>query len=349
MGSIECTPSGTWKARYRDLQGRSRRKHFKVRRDAELFLAAMQVDRHRGLWIDPAAEIITPAGQRGREVVPCCWQRRGPIGLASDTSAVNRRFRVLRMVMGTAVAAEVIARSPTTGIMPPPVPVREMRFLSAGEVRALAEAMHPWFRTWVYFAAYTGLRWSEMLGLRRRDIDLVRGRVRVQRQVIEVQSRFVEFGPLKTAASRRSVTLPGFLVEMLSEQLTERAQPGADGLVFVNTAGHTPHASSFRSQLWAGACRRAGVRWHDLRHAAVALAIERGAHAKAIQERMGHSSIKVTLDRYGHILPTIEQRIADGLDDSYHQALKRPSEDTARAQPVSSSHAPATPPTVVGK
>jgi integrase len=103
-----------------------------------------------------------------------------------------------------------------------------------------------------------------------------------------------------------------------------RSQPGVNGLVFVNTAGHAPHASSFNSQVWARARRATGLeglRWHDLRHTAVALAVERGAHAKVIQERMGHASVKVTLDRYGHVLPSIEDKIAAGLDQSYHEAL----------------------------
>lgn len=117
----------------------------------------------------------------------------------------------------------------------------------------------------------------------------------------------------------------------LEEQLVELTQAGVDGYVYVNTAGHTPHASSFNGQVWAGARRRAGlegIRWHDLRHTTVALAIEQGAHAKAIQERMGHASVKVTLDRYGHILPSIERRLAGGLDDVYRQSLARHGEGT---------------------
>jgi integrase len=105
--------------------------------------------------------------------------------------------------------------------------------------------------------------------------------------------------------------------------LAERAQPGPDGLVFVNTVGNPPHASGFNAFTWARAKRRAGVegvRWHDLRHTAVALAIEQGAHAKAIQERMGHASVSVTLDRYGHLLPSLGERVADGLDSAFRSA-----------------------------
>jgi integrase len=89
-----------------------------------------------------------------------------------------------------------------------------------------------------------------MLGLRRRDVDLLRGHLRVEQQIIEVRSKFLGFGPVKIDAGRRTVTMPKFLVEMMDDQLAERGQPGKDGLVFVNTAGHSPHASSFNGQTW---------------------------------------------------------------------------------------------------
>jgi hypothetical protein len=84
-----------------------------------------------------------------------------------------------------------------------------------------------------------------------------------------------------------------------------------------------------------------GLRFHDLRHTAVALAIAQGAHVKAIQMRMGHSSAQVTLDRYGHLFPELDTQIAAGLDDTYRGALKLVrggSEDTARTQRTRVGH-----------
>jgi integrase len=114
---------------------------------------------------------------------------------------------------------------------------------------------------------------------------------------------------------------------MLEEQLAERAQPGVDGLVFVNTRGDPPHSSSFASQTWRKARVAAGqseLRWHHLRHTAVALAIAQGAHPKTIQERMGHASITVTLDRYGHLFPALGRQVADELDTVYRESLAAP-------------------------
>src|SRR5215211_8363397 len=222
MGSIERTASGSWKARYRDPQGRSRRRSFARRRDAELFLASVEVDVARGEWVDPVGGRMSFAAwvaewsettvhlraatrvRNERDLRLHILPSFGDMALAEITprhirawlsqmaavgagaSALNRRFRVLRMIMNAAVANELVARSPTRGVKPPAPPREEMRFLSAVEVRELAEVTHPWFRTWIYFAAYTGLRWSEMLGLRRKDVDLPRGVVRVEQQLIEV-------------------------------------------------------------------------------------------------------------------------------------------------------------------
>jgi len=238
-------------------------------------------------------------------------------------SAIRRRFSAFRKIMGDAVAMETIAGSPCRGVTPPAEERLDIRVLSAAEVAELAAAMPKWCATWVWVAAFTGLRWSEMIGLRRCDIDLLRRASTVRRQIIEVGSRFEGFGELKKNAAKRTIDLPAFLCEMLETQLEDRAQPGLEGLVFVNTRGNPPHLSSFTSQTWRTARDKVGrpdLRWHDLRHTAVALAIANGAHPKAIQERMGHASITITLDRYGHLFPSIGLPVADGLEATYRAA-----------------------------
>jgi integrase len=242
-------------------------------------------------------------------------------------SSIRRRFSVFRKVMGDAVAMEMIARSPCRGVRPPADTKLDITVLSAEEIAELAAAMPAWCRSWVWVAAYTGLRWSEMIGLQRRDVDPLRRTITVRRQIVEVSSRFEGFGEPKTAAGRRTIDVPRFLCEILEEQLAERSQPGPQGLVFVNTRGNPPHLSSFSSQAWKKAREaigRSDLRWHDLRHTAVALAIANGAHPKAIQERMGHSSITVTLDRYGHLFPSLGVAVADGLEETYRAALEAP-------------------------
>ena len=90
-----------------------------------------------------------------------------------SAASVHRAFRLLRRIMNVAVQAEVIAKSPTAGVKPPSVPQNEMRFCSPAQVADLASAIDPWYACLVYTAAYTGLRWGELVGLKRKRVDLL--------------------------------------------------------------------------------------------------------------------------------------------------------------------------------
>ena len=210
-----------------------------------------------------------------------------------------------------------------------------MRFLTADEVAQLAEAAGPEYSTLVFTAAYTGLRWGELAGLRVERVNLLRRSLAVVEQLNELSGAF-SWGPPKTAAGTRSVTLPMTLVELLETQLT-RPEVVRSGLVFPTPLGEPMRRSNFTRRAWVPATTaigQEGLRFHDLRHTAVALAIQQGAHPKAIQERLGHSSVTVTLDRYGHLYQGLDGDLADGLDAVLRNsrgltAAWRPSEDLA--------------------
>ena len=106
---------------------------------------------------------------------------------------------------------------------------------------------------------------------------------------------------------------------MFADHLERFAQPGLDGLVFPNRAGNPLISSSFHTNYFKPALEKARVacRFHDLRHTSVALAIAAGSHPKAIQTRMGHSSINVTLDRYGHLFPELDEAIATAFGERF--------------------------------
>ena len=141
-------------------------------------------------------------------------------------------------------------------------------------------------------------------------------------QLTEVNGTLA-FGPPKTAAGRRRVALPAFLADLLKGHLAKHAEPGPSGLVFPASDGGPMRRSNFRRRHWEQATRRAGLdglRFHDLRHTAVALAIEAGAHPRALMEHLGHSSVNVTLGRYGHLLPGQDEAIAARLETAFHSA-----------------------------
>lgn len=360
MAHVEKRGPGRWRARYRGPDGRERSQTFARRVDAERWLAGVTVSTAKGEWIDPALGRVTFAEWTERwaptivDLRPNTLSRDlgmvrthlipafGPVPLAklttvdvaawvaAQTSAgrlapatVRKAGQILAKIMRSAVDSGLIARSPCTSVKLPAEGSREMRFLSPAELIALVDAIDEHYRVLVLTAAHAGLRWGELAGLRVARVDPLRRTVTVTEQLTELDGR-LSFGPPKTAASRRSVSLPSFLVQALSEQIGGRAEPGPAGLVFPAPVGGPMRRSNFRRRAWLPATQRAGLdglRFHDLRHTAVALAIAQGGHAKAIQERMGHSSVTVTLDRYGHLFEGLDERIAERLDAMWRDAL----------------------------
>lgn len=355
MAHVEKRGTSRWRARYRGPDGRERSRTFSRRVDAERWLSAAELSKARGEWIDPALGRCTFAiwvdewsstivdlrpSTRDRDLrairvhlIPVF----GDVPLAKITNPMVRRFiadmldagthspatvrkvgQILTKVMRGAVEAGLIPRSPCEGLRLPAEGRRQMRFLTAEQVADLAATVGPDWSCLIYTAAYTGLRWGELAGLRRARVDLDRRVIEVVEQLNEFSGR-IEWGPPKTATGQRAVSLPGGLVELLAEQLA-RPMVERSGLVFPTPLGEPMRRSNFARRVWAPAVQGLefeGLRFHDLRHTAVALAISTGAHPKALQERMGHSSVTVTLDRYGHLYEGLDAAIAEGLNGAF--------------------------------
>jgi integrase len=353
MAHIEKRGPSRYRARYRGADGREHSKTFQRKADAERFLVEVEAQKTKGLWTDPAAARITvrewaERWSTGRRNVRSSTQTRdeglvrnhilpalGQIRLGSLAAVDIERFlqtveapgrlspatvrkvgQVLRKMLSDAVRSGIIARSPADAVALPQESAQEMRFLTAEEVAALVQEVDPVYRPLILTACFAGLRWGELAGLRTQKVDLLRRKIHVVEQMTEVGG-VLRWGPPKTDASKRSVSVPVALAQVLEEQL-KRPDVYVSGLVFPSTAGTPLRRSNFRRRVWGPATLRRGLeglRFHDLRHTAVALAIEQGAHPKTIQARMGHSSISVTLDRYGHLFPALDEQVADRLDE----------------------------------
>lgn len=205
-----------------------------------------------------------------------------------------------------------------------------MRFLTPNEVAHLAnEAEH--HRVLVLTAAYTGLRWGEVAALKRESVNHLLAKTVTVTQTLSEVGGHVAFGPPKTAAARRTVSLPGFLRDELSRHMN--AQDG--DLIFAGTEGGPLRRTNFRRRDWLPAVRRSvgePLRFHDLRHTHVALLIEQDEHPKVIADRLGHTSARVVLDRYGHLFEGLDAAAADRLDTAYSQTLAastRPNSDAS--------------------
>ncbi|MDH3308303.1 MAG: site-specific integrase, partial [Acidimicrobiia bacterium] len=346
-----------WQVRYVDPGKRERSKTFRRKVDAEKFLIQVESQKQRGEWIDPdlaatpfadwAHSWITTRthlkpktldGYRSLlriHIVP----RFGAVrldridGLSIEqwvadmqeaglsASRIRQAHRVLSQILKAAVRARYIPANPAEGIPLPRKPRREQLFVNPVEVDRLADAVDARYRALIYVLSYGGLRWGEAAALRVKRVDVLRGRVDVNESLAEVGGD-LHFGSTKNHRNR-TVIIPAFLREMLNEHMVTFCGSDPDGLVFTASNGSAMRNSNFTKNVWQPAIAEAQLperlRIHDLRHTAAALLISQGAHPEAIKRHLGHSSIVVTMDVYGHLFPSEAESLAEALDSLYAQ------------------------------
>lgn len=183
----------------------------------------------------------------------------------------------------------------------------------------------------VLLAVTTGLRRGEILGLRWEDVNL-RTSVLTVRQPLEQTKGGIALKQPKTQKARRTVALPQLSVEALryrkKEQAKERLLFGPDynghGLVLARADGSPWKPDSFTSS-YRSLVRRLGlshIRFHDLRHTHATQLLRQGVHPKVVSERLGHSTVGITLDVYSHVLPGMQEDAAHRVDVALRTALQ---------------------------
>jgi integrase len=224
-------------------------------------------------------------------------------------STVRQVFIVLRLGLDGAVRDQLIATNPASRVKRPGVTAREAVHLSAADVTALLKACEEsrYHRALVLISA-TGLRRGEALALPWSAVDLEAGALRVTATVGRIDGELVVSTP-KTAKSRRTVPLDPAVVTMLRKHRTEQkaeqlaAHVWTDqGLVFTDETGGLvdPRTVLRVLQDAAAGLKMTGVGLHTLRHSAAVDWLENGIHIKQVADLLGHSSIAITGDVYGH-------------------------------------------------
>ena len=245
--------------------------------------------------------------------------------------SVLHAHRVLKEALEHAVTQGYIARNPCQALTPPRPERKEMRWLNLQELqRVLAAAQETPYYAAFYTALFTGLRRSELLGLRVRDIDLTLSTVRVSRALHTLKGGKVVVTEPKTDKGRRSVALTPSNAVVLRDHLDKLRDDMAllglpmndDTLLFAWPDGR-PLLPSTLTHNWLRLVRRAGLAWvrlHDARHTHASLMLAQNVHPKIVQERLGHSSIAITLDLYSHAVPGIQPAAALGFDQTVKTA-----------------------------
>lgn len=230
-----------------------------------------------------------------------------------EPSTVRNILMPVRAVFGHLLALGEVAVNPTAGLrLPAPRGRREHIIGSPAEAAALIAAVPAQDRALWATALYAGLRLGELQALQWRDVDFQAGVIRVVRSW---DKREGEIAP-KSAAGRRRVPIPTALREALLDHAAALWKPAKDSLVFGRPDGRPFDGGSVRSRArryW----RAAGlepVTLHEARHSYASLMIAAEANAKALSAYLGHGSITITMDRYGHLMKGNEAEAAENFD-----------------------------------
>ena len=269
---------------------------------------------------------ITP--ERVRE-----WYSKVTTEKGSDQAA--KSYRLLRAILMTAVADELVPRNPCQirggGIEHP----AERPMLEAEAVFDLADAIVPRLRAYVLVAGFCTLRPGELLGLQRGDIDLLHGTLHVKREAQEITGQGRVLTDTKTDAGYRSVELPDDTKDELSHHLDAYVAPEPDAYVFTRPSGR-PLRRSDLSNAWhaaLAAVRIEGVHPHDLRHfAGTTTARMPGITTKELMSRMGHKSPRAALI-YQHATQERDRVVADYLEEVISHAKRARKSEVVHLRP----------------
>jgi integrase len=260
-----------------------------------------------------------------------------PVKLGRSPGTISNALTPLREMLGHAVEWEYLTANPALGVKRPRVPRVEMHFLGAEDIHKLLEKAEGPGRVAILTAVTTGMRRGELLALRWGDVDWSSRRIWVRRNV----NRHGQFQEPKTRGSVRAIAMPETLAKALRAHQLASPFSGEDDLIFANEKGTPLDGHNFVRRVFDPALRRAGlpkVRFHDLRHSFASLLIAQGEHPKLISEQLGHASVQITLDRYGHLMPASYDSAGERLDAALFGAelqasASGPSDNGFRAVP----------------
>lgn len=351
MGWTIKTPNGRYLARYRTPDGRPKSRTWNRKSDATRWLRDEQHHIDTRTWIDPSAgeipfhrvaeafmssRVDVAEGTRSRDESylrslilptfgPMSIARIGPslvqtwilslVNAGKAPETVRKAHQILSMCLATAINDGRLANSPCGTTRLPKIEMREMRFLTIDGVHDLAGVIDQRYRAMIYCGALAGLRFGEAAALQVSSLDLTNRRLNVTSTLSEVSGGPPRLGSPKTKASRRQISMPQALVSEMELHLAGHS--GGEFLFEAPTGGAVRGTNWRRRVLRPAVSQSVGgtLRFHDLRHTHVALLIAANTHVKVVSDRLGHTSISTTINRYGHLYDGTDQAAADGLDE----------------------------------
>jgi integrase len=241
---------------------------------------------------------------------------------------VQLTHAVLRRSLNRAVRLGLLLNNPTEAVSPPKPVKKEMQILDDSQVQRLlitAEAIQVRNLALYQLAITTGMRQGELLGLKWQDVNWELRTLRIQRQLKYITDDGPVFAQLKTHSSARTLVVGtgtlAILKQHQEQQFSEITRVGKKwkdhDLVFPSTIG-TPFNPRNLSRQYKSLLSEAGlpsIRFHDLRHTAASLMLNHGIPVLIVSKRLGHAKPSITLDIYGHLIPSMQEQVAKVMDE----------------------------------
>ena len=306
--------------RLRTPDGRQMSRTFRTRKEAENYEAQQLADLSRGGWVDPRRSVISFADWAAQWLVRDPSKR--PSSLARDESVVRihllpalakrqlvsiapsdiqrlvnawsetssprtvrRQYDVLRAIFSAAVDDDRLLRSPCRNIKLPKVEQENRPVITAEQLAELATQIGADWAPMIHLGAVLGMRWGECAGLRVGRLDFAKGTLFVAEQLTRAKHGVMVAGPPKSAAGRRTLSVPRPLMELLAVHIVRRGLTTDDGgeYVFTMPEGGPLDYAHWRMRYWIPATKAIGLPWltfHDLRRANATAMVSAGIDLK---------------------------------------------------------------------
>jgi len=349
FGTIDQLPSGRHRARYPGPGGRDVGATFATRKDAERWLTAAKADQDRGVWLDPRAGRVTLASfardwlARRSDLRPTTRAKyayllkrhilptlgTAPLGRLTPSAVrswylvlwgqhpttADDAYRLLRAILATAVADDVLTVSPCKIKGAGQVRSPERPTASVAELGAAVAAAPERYRLALLLPAWCQLRRGEVLGLQRGDVDRLHSTtIRVERAWSAPMGKSPVLGPPKTEKGTRTLAVPANVVPALADHLERFTGPAPTAWLFATETG-TALSPRNLDRVWVAARQAIGrpdLHLHDLRHSGLTWAAATGASVAELMRRGGHATPAAAL-RYQHATEDRDAAMAGAL------------------------------------
>jgi integrase len=246
--------------------------------------------------------------------------------------SVRHHHTLLHKALQTALEWGLLSRNVADAVKPPKVQPKEMQIWTADEIsRFLETAKQTKYYALFHLDLFTGLRRSELLGLRWKDVEPILAQLSINRSLHHLKDGSYVFRQPKTAKGKRTIALTPASLSVLQDHydkckdiaLKLGTKFNDDTLIFCHPENGQPIRPNTITRAWSIIAQKTGlkhIRLHDARHSHASLMLKLGVHPKIVQERLGHSSIQITLDTYSHVTPGMQATAAKSFDEAFSKS-----------------------------